>query len=1790
MNYTGTITVKIKPKLLNHTPVGDGFFDITRRISFSEGGADSSFTFTESSDGSLGEAKFAMFTMFPLSITDWSSYSGATVDDKVQNALNDHTFDFEIPPRTEVQIYEDATLLFGGVVMEVARVRAGGTITTNVTCSDYTALLDEIVIDRYKAPFETYDYQLIRGGYETSADKNGVRITKIINGSSGGGSPTRVITATLEDAHDLIVGQKVNIDQTSNYNGAWTVASILSLISYTATNSSTYAGPVSVTNAARAGSTATITVGTHAFIVGDTVEVALATGPTGYAALNGTYKITSVVANTSITYTTTTSGTVTSGAATGTVKIPDEKSGRSTPWTISFFEDVNKTDPYSGVSIAHGINYDSTTSTTGYVVTGSSDWRFSPINYVPDAQFPEKLGAKIFLPLSEGKSDVTRASADPRSLDSDQRLRLYRLDNEIKEMYVLTSIGAYDAASNYLDITTISDHNFESGQILALGNVDYSRVGDYSAGFRANKQSETVLRIETNVDPGLSLRSAAITGATSDGTFATYTCNNTFLIGDPIAISGITASGGSTGSFNVSFTIIEDSTPTTFKVRNSTDRTYTSGGTAYASFVALNRVQSVGAFEKRLKLISGQRLDTITTLYYDSATSYFNVGDVIHVNGSTTYDGRFTVTEVGSAPGNSGVPIRIGAISRTNNVGQVLLTDKALSISRDASAHAFDRGEVVDVVLPSPYASFSGTAKIITGVGAPGSNLTASNIYYASTGSNQKYTNLTKAQKLASSITFAEKTLSYVKFIDSRADTANSPISVSAGAYISIPYHSWDAVSGGSRTAATPSTSFITMPNDSIDYMGGRQSVDFEASEFQGIGTSKYAEIAYVSRASNVVTIRTKSPHAFIEGETVTIAASAPYTSLNGSYGISDATVGTFTFSLAGSNITEVAATGSATSVGTGFYAAGRKMSCICVVKLESLPSAGEYRTVWHHGSITTGQRRELQINDAGAICFMTINNAGSTQRFTTTLLLTVGETAIIFVSYNPGALHMYPAESGSETFAGSGLLTIQKNDETPQTQTVSTIAVTNLGNFTVGHGYTNAGVATSFFDGLIGNIYVLDRVLRNTERDQMVSWMAHYFTISDLLSEDNAYRYLADHPGKIEVNRAKEPFNAMTLRQAMDYICKKTGSQYWIDASKNLHYQRRDVKNLVENATYEDKFGNSSSNEWNFGGSFVLSNRSSGPYGYGYAATCAGSTESIARSQYFTVAANEVYFASALMKTSDSAKSRLKIRFYDVSNAQVGAEKTIGSGLSLNNSWQKMWGMVKVPGTAGIVKAALIFHHTSHSSSYTDFYADPKVVKITSEYGFADYGIAPGASVEMLFDPDLNAILPMKTYESPENISQGGTQANRLYLYGKATTVDQSNSVITPYVQSGQVIRYTFDYVQGVWDTHGKIVEASKTDTAPESVEDAVLSASSFWAENGQSIESYEFSHSNNASAGRLTVGSIIPYLWSEVGIVEPLVVKSQTVTIIGGEIYYSVQLAGEPAFQKNAIILVQKEYLTENLGTGKIKFMAPTKLRNLVVQTVDNDGKITTIDQNVQLSWSIDTTNPSNKSITGYEIERRRQELKKTSFSKTNMKAGVTVLTRTAAVAGGISVVSLTFASSTGIDVGAYIQIKGGQIGKQTTRGPKNPSLAGSHEVISVTNSGKTIKFNQYASATNGITELKAKQTKDIPSIVVSWYENVAKTAETWQPLVTTRSQTYTDDGDTDTAEVKGPGLGIKYRYQYRVRAVSADLATGVKLSGPWSYVPPGYINASAQSGWIYITDSLMLSGVVEPIIGDE
>jgi hypothetical protein len=75
----------------------------------------------------------------------------------------------------------------------------------------------------------------------------------------------------------------------------------------------------SVTNVVQTTTTATITTAAaHGYTTSDVVSIALLTGPTGYAALNGTFTVASAPTSTTFTITVPT-GTITTGAATGSV-------------------------------------------------------------------------------------------------------------------------------------------------------------------------------------------------------------------------------------------------------------------------------------------------------------------------------------------------------------------------------------------------------------------------------------------------------------------------------------------------------------------------------------------------------------------------------------------------------------------------------------------------------------------------------------------------------------------------------------------------------------------------------------------------------------------------------------------------------------------------------------------------------------------------------------------------------------------------------------------------------------------------------------------------------------------------------------------------------------------------------------------------------------------------------------------------------------------------------------------------------------------------------------------------------------------------------------------------------------------------------------------------------------------------------------------------------------------------------------------------------------------------------
>jgi hypothetical protein len=95
----------------------------------------------------------------------------------------------------------------------------------------------------------------------------------------------------------------------------------------------------SISNSARSGSTATITTSTaHGFRVGDSVTVA---GTNGNSALHGTYTILSVPTTTTFTYTTSTSGTITSAADTGTALVP------ANSWAVTDFLSQGSTTAYN---------------------------------------------------------------------------------------------------------------------------------------------------------------------------------------------------------------------------------------------------------------------------------------------------------------------------------------------------------------------------------------------------------------------------------------------------------------------------------------------------------------------------------------------------------------------------------------------------------------------------------------------------------------------------------------------------------------------------------------------------------------------------------------------------------------------------------------------------------------------------------------------------------------------------------------------------------------------------------------------------------------------------------------------------------------------------------------------------------------------------------------------------------------------------------------------------------------------------------------------------------------------------------------------------------------------------------------------------------------------------------------------------------------------------------------------------------------------------------------------------
>lgn len=365
------IRVYIQPRL----PAASSqtaFYDFSKHVEFD------SLEWEQNDQGNASTMRANIYSIMPVSTTNWAAYAGATQAAQIQNALDDQFYHLDIPSRTEIQIRDVSTsphtILWGGVVTRVSENRDGGAIVGSIEAVDYTALLDEAVALEFTPLANSTIKQTITSGTYTFTPSFAERtagLSAITVSSIAVGAPysrnleigDTIVVNISDDTYDgvhKITGiaaegstYKLRFQQYSNVanSASAAVTGTVSVPGFMTTANapqldsriSTIAGNIAdlnpdwrwsprnpditraISNVARTTTTATITTSVpHGFGQDRVVTIALTNGPTGYANLNGSFIIASTPTDTTFTYTTITSGTITSGAGTGTASCAGE--------------------------------------------------------------------------------------------------------------------------------------------------------------------------------------------------------------------------------------------------------------------------------------------------------------------------------------------------------------------------------------------------------------------------------------------------------------------------------------------------------------------------------------------------------------------------------------------------------------------------------------------------------------------------------------------------------------------------------------------------------------------------------------------------------------------------------------------------------------------------------------------------------------------------------------------------------------------------------------------------------------------------------------------------------------------------------------------------------------------------------------------------------------------------------------------------------------------------------------------------------------------------------------------------------------------------------------------------------------------------------------------------------------------------------------------------------------------------------------------------------------------------
>ena len=516
-------------------------------------------------------------------------------------------------------------------------------------------------------------------------------------------------------------------------------------------------------------------------------------------------------------------------------------------------------------------------------------------------------------------------------------------------------------------------------------------------------------------------------------------------------------------------------------------------------------------------------------------------------------------------------------------------------------------------------------------------------------------------------------------------------------------------------------------------------------------------------------------------------------------------------------------------------------------------------------------------------------------------------------------------------------------------------------------------------------------------------------------------------------------PFGGKTLKQAMKTISDKTGSIFWVDAAKNLHYANKKAEELVQNPRFD-----SSSTNWTLGTNHTIQ-PSRGPFGFGNALVASSSASTNqSKSDPITVSGNTTYMprVRGWADANFSSSWDCELRFYSdaAGLTQVGSSNTLSRSVSFDGTdeqrWCKAWAIAKSHATA--VSARFIAKRKAGATgacAWTDF----SLIEVTGAYGFSDrpsesqypiplrgfetpkapreasgvanrllvYGVykdptntnelesveynaglaltkAQGGSLaantyfvrvvattptgdvyvkyatQIITDADVAAPTPVRTLSANWAAVPTATGykiyigAGRMTMRLKATQAGTSLAITTlpgaGALLSGEPDVYyykTFDFAPGLWESGGKVVEASLNDQLVDSEAKAEIRALGFWEEKGIAMRTWEFDHLEEAPE----VGTVIPFIWAADDIAEPLIVKGTKGKFLGDRIFWTTTLGSDPSLIKKGVTQIFADLkqatlrLNDVLPPARPSNLALTAPSGSLIQTVDGVTRATVI-----------------------------------------------------------------------------------------------------------------------------------------------------------------------------------------------------------------------------------------------------